>query len=396
MKLISCLLLILLFATGCSRKGPRQEAQAAAAPAAPEVRTAAAEVRRIDRSMMVTGSLLADETVNLGFEVPGTLVKAHADFGHAVRKGQVIGELDTRELTLHLQRSRAALAQAMARLGLPPGQDEGAVESTPTMRQAKAQLEDARFKFENAKKLAASGDISRERFNELEKVYNAREAAWQATRDELRTQLAALEGLRAEVKLAEKRLSDAVMRAPFDGAVTARLASPGQFLAANAPLYTIVKASPLRLRADIPESAAGEVRPGTALSFTTEAAPGQVFQAVVRQLNPALDARSRSLVAEARLVEADGRLKPGMFVQVQVVVARETRVVVVPKEAIYTVAGLTKVFVVRDGTVAEFRMEPGAALGEWVVAPDVIQPGARVAVSNLSSLIHGMKVTVRG
>ena len=107
---------MLLCAAGCSRSGPRQEVQGAAAPAAPEVRTAAAEVRRMDRSMMVTGSLLADETVNLGFEVPGTLVKAHADFGHAVRKGQVIGELDTRELTLHLQRSQIGRASCRVRV----------------------------------------------------------------------------------------------------------------------------------------------------------------------------------------------------------------------------------------------------------------------------------------
>lgn len=397
MKLIPYLLLILIAAAGCSRNGPDPRVQAAAAaPAPPEVKTAAAEIRHMDKSMMVTGSLVADETVNLGFEVPGTVMKTHADFGHAVRKGQVIGELDTRELALHLQRSRAALAQATARLGIAPGQDEAAVESTPGMRQAKAQLDDARFKFENAKKLVGSGDISRERFNELEKAYNAREAAWQATQDDLRTQLAALEGLRAEVKLAEKRLSDAVMHAPFDGAVTAKLASPGQYLAANAPLYTIVKASPLRLRAEIPESAAAEVRPGTGLSFTTDAAPGQVFHAIVRQLNPAVDPRSRSLTAEARLVESDARLKPGMFVQVQVVVARQTPVVVVPKEAVYAVAGLTKIFVVRDGAVKEFRVEPGAALGDWMVVPDAIRPGDRVATSDLGALIDGMKVAVRG
>jgi RND family efflux transporter MFP subunit len=388
-------LLLLAAMAGCSRTNPGPDVQAAANVPPPVVTTAAAEVREMDRAMMVTGSLVADESVNLGFEVPGTLLKADVDFGHAVRQGQVIAELDTRELTLHVQRSRAALSQALARVGLAPGRQEDP-DSTPAMRQAQAMLEDARFRYQNAVKLVESGDISRERFNELEKLYRAREAAWQATRDELRTQLAGIEGLRAEVKLAEKRLSDATMRAPFDGAVTARLASPGQFLAANAPLYAIVKSSPLRLRADIPESAVGGVRPGTSLSFTTDAAPGRDFRAVVRQINPALDPRSRSLAAEARLVEQDARLKPGMFVQVRVVVEAKSRVVVVPKEAVYSIAGLTKVFVVRNGVVVEHKIPPGETLGGWIVMPDAVQPGDRVATSNLSSLIDGMKVSLEG
>ena len=387
-------LLLLLAAAGCSRKSPGPEVQSASKQEAPlVVKTAVAETRQVDRSMMVTGSLVADESVNLGFEVPGTLLRADADFGQTVRRGQVIAELDSRELSWQLERSRAALSQALARVGLGAGQEEANPESTAAMRQAQAQLEDARFKFESAQVLVKSGDISRERFNELEKSYRAREAAFQATRDELRTQMAAIQGLRAEVKLAQKRLGDAVMRAPFDGSVAARLASPGQYLKENTPLYTIVKSSPLRLRADVPESAVGEVRLGTSLTFTTDAAPGQAFHAVVRELNPALDAHSRSLTAEARLVESDARLKPGMFVEVQLVVARQSQVVVVPKAALYAVAGLTKVFAVRNGTVVEYKVQPGDALGEWVVVPGVIQPGERVATTNLGALVNGMKVT---
>ena len=394
MKYIPLFFLLLATVAGCSRKGPGAGVEAASKTAAAlvSVKTAAAEIRQVDRSTMVTGSLVADESVNLGFEVPGTVVKVSADFGQAVRKGQVIAELDTRELSWQLERSRAALSQALARVGLSAGQEEASPESTPAMRQAQAQLEDARFKYESAAKLVHSGDISREHYTELEKAYRAREAAYQATRDDLRTQMAVIQGLRADVKLAQKRLGDAVMRAPFDGAVTARVASPGQYLKENTPLYTIVKSSPLRLRAEIPESAMSEVRPGTSLSFTTDAAPGQVFHAVVRELNPALDAHSRSLTAEARLVESDARLKPGMFVQVELVVARQSRVVVVPKNAIYNVAGLNKVFAVRNGAVTEFKIQPGQAIGDWVAIPEVIQPGERVAITNLGALVNGMKV----
>ena len=96
-------------------------------------------------------------------------------------------------------------------------------------------------KYENAKKLVATGDIASERFNELEKSYRAREAAFEMTRDDLRTQMAVIRSLRADVKLAEKRVKDATVIAPFDGSIAQKHVSLGQYIKENVPIYTIVK-----------------------------------------------------------------------------------------------------------------------------------------------------------
>lgn len=387
----------LALAVGCSRQ-PRQAAAEAPAqkPDPIEVKTVKAEGRRVDRTIAVTGSLHPEETVTVSFEVAGRIARIPVDFGQAVRQGQVIAELDTREYALQLERSRAALAQSLARLGLSPGQEEVIPETTPAIRQAEAQLDDIRFRYESAAKLYQTGDISQERHNELEKALRARQAAVEAAGDEMRTVLANVRALRAEVALAEKRLQDATIRAPFDGAISARLAAPGQYVKDNVPIVTLVKTHPLRLRVEIPESAAAEARVGTSLTFATEAIPNTAFHAVVRELNPALDARSRSLAAEARLLESDARLRPGMFVQVQLVVARQAVVVTVPREAVYTVAGLTKIFVIRNDRAVECRIPPGLARDGWVEAPsDRVQPGEPVAASHLALLTDGAAVLAR-
>jgi Cu(I)/Ag(I) efflux system membrane fusion protein len=146
--------------------------------------------------------------------------------------------------------------------------------------------------------------------------------------------------------------------------------------------------------AELPESAAGEIRTGSTLTFTTDAIPDKAFHAVVRELNPSLDAKSRSLTAEARLTESDERLRPGMFVQVQLVTARNAEVVVIPTEAIYTVAGLTKVFIIRDGHAVECRVAPAAVHDGWMEVPaEQIRAGEMVAVSNLPALVNGAEVT---
>lgn len=383
-----------LFATGCGRREAAASAASIKAPEPISVRVAPAETRTLGTTVSVTGSLIPDETVTISSEVAGRVEAIYYDFGQSVRKGAVIAELDRRESTLQAERARAALGQALARIGLNPGQVEVTPETTPQIRQARAQMEEARFKYENAAKLVKTGDIAEERFVELEKQFHAREAAYQASLDELRVALANIAALRAELRLAEKRVSDATVRAPFDGAVDKRLVAPGQYLNANTPILTLVKTNPLRLRVDIPESEAAKVRPGTPLVFTTEAAPGAEFKAVVSRLNPALESRSRILTAEAKVNVTDPRLRPGVFVTVKLGIDKDVETVVVPREAIYQVAGLTKVFTVEGAKAVEHRVITGRELGSFVeIQSGDIRPGDRVAVSKIGMLTDGSPVS---
>lgn len=383
-----------LVLTNCSKDETKAQAASSAKLAEPlSVKTAVVETRQIDKAISVTGSLIPDETVTSSFEVAGRLAAIYVDFGQNVRKGQVLAELDKQELTLQVERSRAAMLQALARVGLDATQENVAPESTPAIRQAVAQMEDARSKYESAVKLVQTGDISKERATELEKSFRARQAAVEATRDDLRTQWANVAALRADVKLAQKRLGDTVVRAPFDGAVSQKNASVGQYMKENTAILTLVKTNPLRLRVEIPETAASIVRMGATLKFTTEAAAGEEFRAVVRELNPSLDPKSRSLTVEARLLQNDPRLRPGMFVQVQLVLSRNIEVVVVPAQAVYTMAGLTKVFVIREGKVIEHKVTPGQQINGWIELPNAeVKAGDRVAISALSQLIQGAPV----
>lgn len=382
---------------GCSRQEKKAEAASTKQPEPVEIQTASAELRKLDRTISVTGALHPDEIVSVSAEVPGRISSISVDFGQSVRKGQVLAELDKQELTLAVDRSRAALAQALARLGLNPDQEDVRPESTPSIRQATAQMEDAKSKFDNASRLVKSGDISQERFTEMQKIYQGRQAALDAARDEARTLLANVQALKTEVKLAQKRLNDATVRAPFDGSVEQKLVSPGAYLKENTPILTLVKTNPLRLRVDLPESAVGSVRIGTTLSFTTDAAQQETFTAVVRELNPSVDQKSRTLIAEARLVRNDTRLRPGMFVQVQLLLQKGVDSVMVPNEAIYAVAGLTKLFVIRDGRAVEQRINPGQVVDGWTEVPrESVGPGERVAITALNQLVTGIPVKSSG
>ncbi len=390
---VSVLLSGSLFMGACSQKPKAETVSQTAAPAAVAVRTAAVESRKVDRSISVTGSLLADESVALSSEVAGRVEAIYVDFGQSVKRGQVVAQLDSTEYRLQLDRAKAALGQARAQLSLDPNSD-AAPTDTPAIRQARAQMEDARFKYESAAKLVKTGDISQERFTELEKSLHAREAALEASLDMMRTQWANIAGLKADVGLQQKRINDCSLKAPFDGVVSEKNISPGQYTKDNTTILTLVKTNPLRLRAELPEAVSGLVKPGSTLVFSTDAAPGVVFKATVHELNPSLDAKSRSLMVEARIDGSDARLRPGMFVQVRLVTQIGTEVTVVPEQALFTLAGLTKVFVVRDGKAREVRLISPNKMAGWIEVPtDQIRPGETVAISNLSMLIDGTQVS---
>ena len=399
MKLSFAVLFVIvsLLLASCSKPAGESAAVKAATKAEPApltVKTASVEQRSVERSIAATGSLLPDETVTLSAEVQGRVAKIHYDFGQPVRKGAVVVELDPTEYDLQIERARGALNQALARLGLPAYTGQiSPPESTPALRQVLAQLEDSKFKYESAAKLVKSGDVSQERFTETEKAYRARQAAVELARDEMRVAWMNVTALEADLKIVQKRRGDTVVRAPFDGEVGEKVATVGQFVKDNTPLIRIVKTNPLRLRAEIPEAAASAVKAGTQLTFTTDAAPGAEFTAVVRQLNPSLDARSRTLSVEARLVKGDARLRPGMFVQVKLVTQAAAPMVAVPRQALYNVAGLTKLFVIENGVARLVTFTPGLELDGWVEVPsDAVKPGDRVAISELGTLTNGTKV----
>lgn len=392
-RIHAVLILAIAALTACGRGG-KAKVEAAGKTADPIVVNAAvAKLETLEKAISVTGSLMPDETVTVAPEVPGRVIEINTDFGRTVHKGDVVAQIDPTEYRIQVERTRAAFHQALARIGLKPGEENAPPSSTATSRQAQAQLEDARFKYENAAKLVKTGDVSQERFTELEKAYRARQAGFEASQDDLRTLWMNMESLKADLKLAEKRLNDTAIRAPFEGAIMQKQVSAGQYVKDNTPILTLVKVNPLRLHLEIPESASWSVRIGTPLSFTTDAAPGLEFRATVRELNPALDPKNRTLTAEARLDASDARLRPGIFVQVRLITEKASPAVMVPKQAVYTVAGLTKVFAIRDNRAIEYHIPPGRESNNWTEVPaGQIHPGDQVAISHVPLLINNAPV----
>src|SRR5207237_2965619 len=146
-------------------------------------------------------------------------------------------------------------------------------EQTATVRQARALLNQANFDRERAAKLVEQGVISRASIDSVDAAYRVAQGRYQDALEEIRNRQALLSQRRSELALARQQLADTSVYAPLDGTVQEKRTSVGEYLAAGAPVVSIVKVDPLRLRAEVPEREAPHVHEGQRVQVTVEGDP---------------------------------------------------------------------------------------------------------------------------
>jgi RND family efflux transporter MFP subunit len=354
---------------------------------------AAAEEARIERTVAVTGTLAAEDQVTVSFKVAGRLEALDVDLGSTVGQGQLLGRLTPTDFTLRVSQATAALQQARARLGLAgDGGDEGVdLTQTAVVRQARAVLDQAALTRDRAAAFVKKGIGSQADLDTAEANFRVAEGRHQDAIEEVRNREAILMQRRSELELAKQALSDSRLSAPFAGRVRERHATPGQYLATGAPVVTIVKVHPLRLRLSIPEREASAVHAGQPVRVTLEGDPAVHGGRVVR-ISPAIEEASRTLSIEAEVANPAGVLRPGAFANAEVVTEARELAILVPASALVSFAGVDRVFVVKDGKAAERRVTTGRRDAGRVEVIKGLTAGEPVVVSP-GNLVDGEAVS---
>jgi membrane fusion protein, multidrug efflux system len=391
--------LIALGLSGCRGELPAaaQEKTKPQAPSAParEVSVTPVTERAVPRTVTATGTLAAEDQVTLSAKVAGRVETIDVDLGTRVRRGQAIAKLDQTDFKLRIGQAEAALQQARARLGLTPsGKDEQVEpEKTAIVRQARAVLDEARLTRDRSVKLLEQQLIARAQLDTAEANLQVAEGRYQDAMEEVRNRQAVLAQRRSEVELARQQLTDTVVLAPVDGAVSQRLTSPGEYLAAGAAMATLVRIHPLRLRVSVPEREAAAVRAGQVVRLTIDGDP-MVYSGRVVRLAPIVQELNRTLAVEAEIPNERGALRAGSFARAEIVTDAAQPIVTVPASSLVVFAGVEKVLVVRSGKTAEVRVQTGRRLGENIEILEGLKRGEQV-VNNPGNLTGGQAVSVR-
>lgn len=382
---------------GCG--GPDASAPRREAPRPPRtVRLATATTVERPRAVQVSGTLQAQDELVLGFQVPGRMAQLDVDFGDVVAPQQLLAALERTDFELDVARAEAAWAQARAQLGREGAGGEADtavdVDRIASVREAQAVLDEAALQRGRAQELVAQQLKSPAELDAANATWEVARSRLQRARDQVRIWQAELDVRRQELEVAKKRLDDTAIRAPWAGRVAARHAAAGQYLAVGAPVLTLLRTDPLRLRLEVPELAATNVRPGQQVEFTVDGADG-AFTGKVTRLGSAIDRSNRTLTVEAEVDNREGRLRAGGFCRASIVVALADQVVVVPQAAIASFAGVDRVFTVADGKAVEHLITAGRTFGDHVEIVDGLAAGAEV-VLDPRDMVQGAPVAVEG
>jgi RND family efflux transporter MFP subunit len=368
----------------------------AEAPKPRPVKVVPAAETRVARTIVVTGTLAADDQILLSLKVAGRLSQIGVDLGSRVRKGDVVARLDPTDFQLRLEQAEAALQQARVRLGLPPAGTDDRVdpEKTAVVRQARAVLDEARLTRERMEQLWDRELIARAQLDTAVANLQVADGRYQDALDEVRTRQALLLQRRSELEQARQQLADAILRAPSDGMVRERRAAVGEYLVAGAPVATLVRVHPLRLVLAVPEREAAGVMPGQAVRVTVEGDTAVYAGRIVR-LSPSIQEQSRSLTVEAEVPNERAAIRPGAFAKAEIVSAAEQAAITVPASSVVTFAGIEKVLSVKDGKAVERRVVTGRRIGDRVEISTGLKAGEPVVVEP-GNLVNGQPVTVTG
>lgn len=424
-------LLVSLLSAACGKSEPKANARengkgkdesAVAAEAPPvQVTSAKAETREVPSYIQTTGSLTADETSDVAPQTSGQVIATPVNVGAFVRQGDVIARLNDRDARLRLvqaqsgvQQAIAGVRQAEARLGLRAG---GNFDQTtiPEVRGAGASLEQAQAELRLAeanelryRQLLETGDTSRIIYDQYRTQRDTARARLNAARQELesaintarqsnqaiQTAQAAVESARAQVTIAEKAVSDAIVRAPFAGFVSNRPIAVGEYVTPASVAATVLRTNPIKLQMQVSEAEVPFISQGMGVSLEVEAYKERRFGGRIAAVNPAIDPVSRAVSVDVQVENGDNALRSGMFATARIVRQGGGRAVYVPRAAVLADQNTQsyRVFVI-DGDTAKLRVvQIGDEESDTIQILSGVNAEEIVATSNLNQLFEGAKV----
>jgi RND family efflux transporter MFP subunit len=380
---------------GCGKATPSSVLGDAAHPAPVHVYTVAEETSY--RKVQAVGSLFPFEESILSAQVEGRVAEVLADVGDSVRDNQPLIVLDSQELQFELDRQRGIVSQVRAQLGIGPGDSPNVdARKLPSVLRAEADRYDAEQHYGRAQEMFKDKLISQQQLDEAASRFQSTKATFDVALQEVARLKAMLISSEASERLAQKKLGDATIRAPYPGAIKTRDVHPGEYVRVQTPVVVMVRTDRLRARLAVPERWAGWVKLGATVDFTVQAFPSEMFHGKVSRINPSVSQDSRTFDTEALLPNPDGRLKPGFFVQASIPSEKQETTISLPERAVNYRYGVYKVFLLNGNHVSEHQIRPAGQTederGRRFEVAEGLKPGDRVAVAVSGDLHDGATV----
>ena len=371
------------------------------------VQAVEAKKERIVEFLETTGDIVAVNSVTMRATIEGPIAFCPWREGDRIEKvGQKLIEINRPLYRQEVLAAEAALTVAAAKLDdLKAGaRPEEIAQAKESVRQLEDCTNFAKADLDRIRSLVKSGSLPGEMVEKARVSYvkcqtqhvTAKEqlAMLEAgpTKTEIAVQQAAVDEARAKRAVAQAKLEECVLKAPFAGVITQVFVRQGDLATPRAPLLKLMDPTSLVVRAGLPESCASDVREGTEVIVRLDAYPNKTFNAKIARVYPRIELDSRTRIIEAKIIEPV-QLIPRLFARISVQGRVVDDAIVVPDAAIIiTPRGDKVVYVVNEGKANMRKVSIGLEQGQRIQIIDGVQAGEMVVVVGNLNLKDGVPV----
>lgn len=295
-----------------------------------------------ENDIVLTGSLLANESVQLASEISGKIDNIYFDEGQYVKKGKLLLQTNVADLQANLQRLKYT-----------------------------AQLNSETEK--RQKQLLQKEAISREEYD--------------IAFTNLKTTQAEIDALEAEIDKSR-------IRAPFSGFIGLRYVSEGSYITPASQIASLYNVNPIKIEFSVPSRYSGLIKKGSKITFSSEA-ENKEREAIVYAIEPQIDPVTRTLSARAQTPNTDNSLIPGQFIRINLSLENRENAILLPTTSIMPKADGHTVFIIEDGIAKLQEVQLGARTATRVEILKGVNNGDTVAIAGVPQLKNKAEVEIK-
>ena len=363
-------------------------------------------LRPIQRTVDAVGTLHGFEELTVSSKVEGRVEKIHHDLSSIVKPGEILLELDATDARLAVDQSERSLQAELAKWGFASVPDEGYdLSQLPMVVSSRLRFDLAKSRLDRMLPLETTKSISQDDLEQAKSESQITESDWK-NQLLMANSAAAVARLRAaELAIAKQKLRDCEIRVPTPTltgnpqdeiyTVSERMVSEGTLLRPGTEVFRLVLGRTLKLRLPVPEVHSSRIAVNEKVLIATSSMPeGRVGR--VAKISPSIERTTRTFIVEVEVPNEDGKCKPGSFAKASIQVGISEKSATVPLSALYSLAGINKIFLVQGDHVREIQVTLGEQTSEWVeIASPSIPSGSRVVTSGQRMLSDGAPVIER-
>ncbi|GMA97867.1 efflux RND transporter periplasmic adaptor subunit [Pelosinus sp. IPA-1] len=349
-------------------------------------------IRKID----LTGQTVPESQVDIAAKYTGKVTQINVELGQQVSPGQILLSQDSSDVDISISQNTASYRQASA----------DAIESNATFeanyQKAQSDYQHSVTNYDRYKTLYSQGAISKEALDNAEQQMASSQAALDTWSKQLsagsaasvQSKLASRDKAQSAIDALQNQKSDLVLRAPRAGIIGFRQVEVGNIISAGQKVLSIVDNSNIYVDCTVSEQDIGQIALGVPTTISIESL-GKSYTGKIIYISPAMDSKTQTFTIRVALDQPDNSIRSGMFARTTINVALRPQTLFVPKEAVISLNGKDRIFVVNSNNQIEERIvQLGLRNDTNIEILNGLNDGEQVAISNLSRLKTGTDVTL--